>query len=198
MENTIRNGDGRESQQRAAGRPSYWDPFSILSGLAAWFDPLGVLRPLTPTPTFVPAFDGRDTDDAYILEADLPGIQESELEMSVTGNRLSVSGKRESGQQEKEAKYFCSERAYGTFTRTFTLPDDAELGQANAEFRDGVLRVKIPKRPEAQTHRIALTGARGGGEEDQRQRPGAARTRPGRQAKQAHSRPRNLRPSASR
>jgi HSP20 family protein len=179
MESTMRNGDGRELQQHAAGRSSYWDPFGILTGIAAWWDPLGVLRPLTLAHTFVPAFDGRDTGDAYVLEADLPGIQESELEMSVTGNRLSVSGKRESRQQEKDGRYFCSERAYGTFIRTFTLPDDAELGQVNAEFRDGVLRVKIPKRPEAQTHRIALTGARSDGNGGQRQRAGGGQQQAG-------------------
>jgi HSP20 family protein len=167
MANTSGSGERRELQQRAAARP-YWDPFGILSGFAGWWDPLGALRPSAPTHTFVPAFEGRDTKDAYVLEADLPGIQESELEMSVTGTQLSVRGKRESGQREQHGRYFCAERGYGTFDRTFTLPDDAELDQVNAEFRDGVLRVEIPKRPQAQPRRIAVSGA-GGGHGGQRQ-----------------------------
>jgi len=181
MANTIRDSEGRELRQRAAQRP-YWDPFGLLSGLEGWWDPFGVLRPPAPAETFVPAFDARDTKDAYILEADLPGIQESELKMSVTGTRLSVSGKRESEQQEENGEYFCSERAHGTFVRTFTLPDDAELDRVNVELQNGVLRVEIPKR-EAQPRRIAPTGARDGNggqrqlAEGGRQRAGAGRPR---------------------
>jgi HSP20 family protein len=159
MANTTERGESRELQQRAAGRP-YWDPFGILSGFVEWWAPLGGLRPAWPAHTFVPAFEGRDTKDAYVLEADLPGIQENELEMSVSGTQLSVSGKRESERREEKGRYFCAERAYGSFARTFTLPDDAELDHVNAEFRDGVLRVEIPKRQEAQPRRISLTGAR--------------------------------------
>src|SRR4051812_8072499 len=96
MANTMRIGEGGGLQQRAEQRP-FWDPFGVLSGLMGWWDPLGVLRPTAPAPTFVPALEVRDTNDAYILEADLPGIRESEVKMSVTGTRLSVSGKRESG-----------------------------------------------------------------------------------------------------
>jgi HSP20 family protein len=214
MENATRSDEGGELQRRAAGRP-FWDPFGILRGFVGWWDPLGVLRLSQPAQPFAPAFDGRDTEDAYILEADLPGIEETELEMSVTGTELSVSGKRESGQREESGRYFCSERAYGTFVRTFTLPDDAELARVSAEFRDGVLRVKIPKRTDAQTRRIALTAARSGDKGGQRQpaaggrqqagaRPapprqlGGARTRPRRQPKDARSRPHNRRRSASR
>jgi len=162
--NMAASGESHELQQRAAV-PSFWDPFGILSSLAGWF---GVLRPST----FVPAFDGRDTEDAYVLEADLPGIHEDELEMSVTGTRLSVSGKRESGQRDEKGKYFCSERGYGTFARTFTLPDDAELDRVNAEFRDGVLRVEIPKRRQAQARPIPVTSARRGQNAGQRQSAG--------------------------
>jgi HSP20 family protein len=195
MESTVRSGEGGELQRRAAV-PPYWDPFGILRSLAGWWDPLGALRSWTPAHTFAPAFDGRDTKDAYILEADLPGIQENELEMSVSGTQLSVSGKRESGPPEETGKYFCSERTYGTFIRTFTLPDDAELDQANVEFRNGVLRVEIPKRTEeipkpteAQGRRLGATGAQSGGKGGQRQptraQPRAAHPRPRRRPKPA-------------
>lgn len=198
----MRSGEGRAWQQGAAGRP-YWDPVGILNGLVGWWDPLGVLRLLAPARRFVPAFDVRDTRDAFILEADLPGIQQSQLEMSVTGTQLSVSGKRESGLQEETGKYLCAERAHGTFVRTFTLPDDADLDRASAEFRDGVLRVEIPRRPEAPSRRIPVTGARGDGNGGQRQLAGSgeaesvAAQRP-RPAVPPPSRQRNLRPSTRR
>jgi HSP20 family protein len=168
MANTAASGEAGQLQQRAA-RPSLWDPFNILSGFLGWWDPLGVWGPSARDQTFVPAFDGRDTREAYVLEADLPGIQESDLEMSVTGTQLSVSGRRESEQLEEEGKYFCSERPHGTFVRTFTLPDDAELDRASAKFQDGVLRVEIPKRPDTQTRRIDVAGARRGSHGGQRQ-----------------------------
>jgi HSP20 family protein len=159
---SITRSEGRELQQRAAGRPA-WDPFRMLSDLVSLDPLLGALSLGAPSQAFVPAFDVRETKDAYLFEADLPGIQESDLEISVTGNRLSVSGKRETEQRDENERYFCSERTYGTFVRAFTLPDDADVEQVNAEFRDGVLRIKIPKRAEAQARRIALTGARSGG-----------------------------------
>jgi HSP20 family protein len=183
MANTTGSGEGREMHHRGAGRP-YWDPFGILRGFVGWWDPLGALRLSGFAQTFIPAFEVRDTKDAYVLEADLPGIQESELEMSVTGNQLSISGKRESEQRQETGKYFLAERAYGTFVRTFTLPDDVELDEANAEFQDGVLRVEFRKRPEAQARRIALTAAHGGD---------AGQRQPARDAQRSHPRARRRR-----
>jgi hypothetical protein len=230
MESTMRNGDGRELQQHAAGRSSYWDPFGILTGIAAWWDPLGVFRPLTlPTRSF-PRSTARDTGDAYVLEADLPGIQESELEMSVTGNRLSVSGKRECGQQEKDGQVLL----LGASVRHLRSHLHAAGRRGARSSERGVPRRRAagrdPEAPGGADTRIALTGARSGGNpaaasrrraaaggasrpaSDAEQPPEPttpsrtkrsparrlARTRPGRQAKQAHSGRRNLRPSASR
>jgi HSP20 family protein len=180
MANTAASGEVGQLQQRAA-RPSFWDPFSILSGFLGLWNPLGAWGSSARAQTFVPAFDGRDTKDAYVLEADLPGIQESDLEMSVTGTQLSVSGRRESEELEQDGKFFCSERPHGAFVRTFTLPDDAELERASAKFQDGVLRVEIPKRPEAQARRIDVAAARRGSHGGQRQPAGGThRRRPGR------------------
>jgi HSP20 family protein len=162
--------EGRELQQREGGRPQ-WNPFAILSGLMDWWDPFGVMHSSARGQSFAPAFDGRDTEEAYVLEADLPGLQEDDLEMSVTGTQLSVSGKRDSGQRERAGRFFCAERAYGRFSRTFTLPDDAELDRVNAKFSDGVLRVEIPKRATARTRRVDVAGGRHGGRGGQQQVP---------------------------
>jgi HSP20 family protein len=172
--NMAESSEGRELQQREGGQP-YWNPFSIFSGFMNLWDPFGVLHPSARSQTFAPAFDGRDTEEAYVLEADLPGIEEDDLEMSVTGTQLSVSGKRDSGQRERGGRFFCSERGYGRFTRTFTLPDDAELDRVNAKFQDGVLRVEIPKRSQGRPRRIGVARARDGSSGGQQRSSGRSR-----------------------
>ena len=142
MANIMRRGESREMQQRGEGRP-YW----IRSGCWATCRVGRRVSPMGATQTFVPAFDVRERNDACTFEADLPGIGENDLDISVTGNRLSVSGKREAERRAENDQYFCAERSYGTFLRTFTLPDDAETERVNAEFRDGVLQIDSPSRP---------------------------------------------------
>jgi HSP20 family protein len=168
MVNVTRKDEGGALQQRGGQLP-FWNPFAILSGLAGWADPFGALMPAAAR-TFIPAFDVRETKDAYVFEADLPGIRENELEISVSGNRLSVSGRREYVQRQENERYSCSERAYGSFERTFTLADDAEREQVSAECRDGVLLIEIPKRAEPQARRVPLSGEQGASDSGQQRR----------------------------
>jgi HSP20 family protein len=167
MATITRKDEGAEPQQRAGQRP-FWDPFGMFAG---WADPFGVLNPAGPARAFVPAFDVRETREAYVFEADLPGIKEGELEISVSGNRLTVSGKRQSVQRDENERYSCSERTYGTFERTFTLSDDAKVEGVDAEFRDGVLLIEIPRRMEPRSRRVqlgAVQGADNGGQHHRR------------------------------
>src|SRR3954451_662135 len=115
MANITRKEEGSESQQRA-GQIPYWNPFGLFGGLPGWADPFGAWSSAAAK-KFIPAFDVRETKDAYVFEADLPGIKEDELEISVSGKRLSVRGSRESVQRGEDEKYRCWERAYGTFER---------------------------------------------------------------------------------
>src|SRR4051812_7266523 len=176
MANITRRPEGGEVQRRAGQRP-YWNPFDVFSGLAAWAGPFGGLMPPAPSRRFVPAFDVRETKDAYVFEADLPGIKEDEFEISLSGNQLSVSGKRESVRREENERYSCSERAHGTFERTFTLSDDAEPERVNAEFRDGVLQIEIAKRTEPQARRVRLRGMQGGEGGEQEEEGGGQQQR---------------------
>jgi HSP20 family protein len=164
MATITRKDEGAEPQQRAGQRP-FWDPFGMFAG---WADPFGVLT--AGARVFVPAFDVRETREAYVFEADLPGIKEDELEISVSGNRLNVSGRRESVQRDENERYSCSERAYGTFERTFTLSDDAQVEGVDAEFRDGVLLIEIPRRTEPQARRVPLASVQGADDGGQQHR----------------------------
>jgi HSP20 family protein len=116
--------------------------------------------------TFNPSFEVKETKDTFVFKADVPGIRESDLDVTLTGNRLSISGKREEEKEEKEgegARYYTYERSYGSFTRSFTLPDGVDAEHLRAELNGGVLTVVVPKKLEVQAKRIAVSAGSGGG-----------------------------------
>jgi HSP20 family protein len=106
--------------------------------------------------TLSPDFDVKETQDAYVFKADLPGIQQEDVEISVTGQRLTISGKREEEKREEGERYFTYERSHGSFARTFTVPEGVDLDNVNAELKEGVLTLNIPKRPEGRSRRIPI------------------------------------------
>jgi len=96
------------------------------------------------------------TPDAYLFRADLPGVDETDLDISLTGSRLTVSGRREAETRQESDTFFAYERSYGTFTRSFTLPEGIDDEHIDAELKNGVLSLKIPKRAEHQAKKISL------------------------------------------
>ena len=139
--------------------PASWDPWRGMRALLAW-DPFQEMAPLHAfderTLAVSPAFDVKETKDAYVFKADVPGIQEKDLEVTMTGNRLTVSGKRDAEKEEKSERYYAYERNYGSFTRSFTLPDGADVDNLRASLEHGVLAINVPKKPEIQPKKIAV------------------------------------------
>jgi HSP20 family protein len=135
------------------------DPFEGLQDLARW-EPLRDLGfPLAQGELgFVPSFDVKESDKAYTFKADLPGLKESDVEISLTGNRLTVSGEREEEERDESDRYFAYERSYGAFSRTFTLPGGVDAEHVQAEMKNGVLTVSVPKLPEVQAKKIEIKG----------------------------------------
>ena len=86
-------------------------------------------------------------------------MKESDLEVTVTGNCLSVSGRRDAEKQEQTDTYYAYERSYGGFTRAFTLPDGVDLNAVHADLKAGVLTLSVRKTPEAQPKKIAVQTA---------------------------------------
>lgn len=155
------------SQMPITRRAQEWDPFESMRQLLSW-DPFQEMTRRfrgESMSSFIPAFDVKEEKDAFLFKADLPGIQEKDLDINITGNRLTVSGKREEESTEESANWYCSERSYGSFTRTFTLPDSVDSDKVQAEMRDGVLTLRVPKSPEAQPKRIAVKSGNGNGGE---------------------------------
>jgi HSP20 family protein len=107
---------------------------------------------------FIPDVDIQDTPTAYVFKADLPGMKEKDVEVSLTGNRLTLSGKREEEKREEKASYYACERSYGAFTRSFTLPAGVDSQHVLADLKDGVLKVTVPKRADVQPKKIPVNG----------------------------------------
>lgn len=134
---------------------------SMLRDLLSW-DPFREMEPFTfaEEPAFYARFEVMEDKDHYTFKADLPGVKESELNISLTGNRLLVSGKRESSEEKKGATYYLCERSYGEFSRAFTLPEGASAEGAKAMLSDGVLTILVPKKPGAQTKQIPISSSK--------------------------------------
>jgi HSP20 family protein len=107
---------------------------------------------------FVPTFEVTESNDAYLFRADVPGVKEEDLDISLTGNRLTISGRREQERQEQSERYYASERSYGSFSRSFTLPDGTDQEHVQADVKNGVLTLRLAKRPEIQPRRISISG----------------------------------------
>lgn len=135
---------------------SEWDPFKVMEQLMRWepFHEPGVAR--RAESAFVPRFDVKETKDAYLFKADLPGVKDEDVEIALTGNRLTISGHRQSEEHKEGDNIFTLERSYGAFSRAFTLPDTADGEKIKAEMKDGVLSIALPKRTEAQPRKISI------------------------------------------
>jgi len=97
-----------------------------------------------------PAVDFTDTEKAYEITAELPGIDEKNVEVKVANGVLTIKGEKQEEKEEKKKDYYLRERTYGAFERSFQLPDGVETDKIEASFKKGVLTVTLPKRVEAQ------------------------------------------------
>ncbi|QRK07535.1 Hsp20/alpha crystallin family protein [Archangium violaceum] len=136
-----------------------FDPFEQMRELMG-FDPIEQMGRIVgggePSWNFIPAFEVKETKDSYIFKADLPGVKEDDLEITLTGDRLTISGKRETEQREESDRFYAYERSFGSFSRSFTLPEGVDVEHCNAELKDGVLHLRLPKLPEVQPKRIQV------------------------------------------
>ncbi len=139
------------------------------TAIAPAFEPLGLMRNflrwdpfrdldfnLDLQTAFTPSFDIRETPEAYVFEADMPGIRREDLDINLTGNRITLTGRREAQARKEGENYFMQERSYGSFSRSFNLPDGVDPGKVTADLKDGVLTLSLPKVPEVQPRKIEV------------------------------------------
>lgn len=149
-----------EIVKKNGGQLTEWDPFRAMRDLMRW-DPFREMAPIFPNVpafdrSFNPSFDVTENADGYLFKADLPGMKKEDITITTTGNRLQISGKRDNEQETKTDTVYTYERQYGSFVRSFTLPEGADIEHAKSDLKDGVLTLAIPKQPSAQPKKIPI------------------------------------------
>jgi HSP20 family protein len=107
-----------------------------------------------------PAVDIYEKDGTIVLKAELPGIEPKDVDVRVENNILTLKGERRFEAEVQQDSYQRVERAYGTFSRSFTLPTVVDTDNIKAEFKDGVLRMSLPKKEEAKPKQISINVTR--------------------------------------
>ena len=130
-----------------------WDPMAFPFGLG--------LKDFWRTPgddatEFVPPMDLREVDGAYVLNAELPGMKKDEITVTCEAGVLRISGEKKLEDVQKSGDYYRAERRFGRFTREFFLGKEADLDHVEAQFKDGVLSIRLPKTESAKPKRIEL------------------------------------------
>ncbi len=156
------------TEKSATPAPSEaWAPFeSLRKEIDRLFDTFHPLRSRLPStlPRFdldlprlsrggwpvAPAFDLAEKADGYELSAELPGIDEKNVEIKLANHTLTIKGEKTEEKEEKEKDYHLSERRYGSFQRSFQVPEGVDTDKIEASFAKGILTVKLPKTAEAQ------------------------------------------------
>ena len=155
----IQRDNGNQPLPPARYTARDWDPFRAMRDLIRWepFADLASSFGGLESSVFSPAFEVKETKEGFMFRADVPGVKDADLDVKLTQNRLSVSGKRESEKTEKGDTFYTTERSYGSFTRSFTLPDGVDADKIRAELKEGVLTLSVPKKPESQPKKITVT-----------------------------------------
>jgi HSP20 family protein len=139
-----------------------WEPFRELAALqnemGRWMSQMagGTQEPGNGSSTWLPAVDVWETENELVLSFDLPGIPEDKISVELDDNVLTVSGERERTQAQSGDRFYRYERRFGTFSRSVTLPQGVNEEQIRAEYRDGVLEVRVPKPEEQKPRRIQI------------------------------------------
>ncbi|MFQ5862215.1 MAG: Hsp20/alpha crystallin family protein [Candidatus Brocadiales bacterium] len=103
-----------------------------------------------------PAADVMETSDSVIVKIELPGVEPKDVDISVSGDTLTIRGEKREEKEEKGKSFYRIERSYGSFHRTINLPSDVEADKAKADYKDGVLEVTLPKSERVKAKRIPI------------------------------------------
>jgi len=145
-------------------RPSpVYDPWSRLTTLEREMDRLfGMSRGAQELPEtasdWIPAVDVRETENEIVLELEAPGLKEEDLDISISDGSLCIKGEKKREEEKEEGSYHVVERSYGAFQRSIPLPSNVDEDKAKADFKSGVLKVRLPKNEEAKPKQIKVQG----------------------------------------
>jgi HSP20 family protein len=142
-----------------------WRPFRELEEMERRFDDM-LSWPLLPAvwrriPTmemgWAPAIDVFEKEDKFVVKAELPGMKEEDIDISVVGDTLTIKGERKAESEVEEEDYYYCERSYGSFSRSIAIPSNVDAKKIEANYNDGVLEVSLPKTPEVKPKKISVS-----------------------------------------
>ena len=139
-----------------------YDPFNELRSLQSQmnrlFEPMwnrGSDEELV-TGNWIPPVDVQEVGDSLVLRAELPGVKQEDIDISFADGVLTLKGERQFEKESQEKTWHRIERAYGSFTRSFTMPRSVDPAGITADYKDGVLEIKVPKREESKPRQIKI------------------------------------------
>lgn len=142
-------------------RLTRWEPFremdEFLKGFSPLFGRMPTARAGEGLEEFMPLVDIIERDKEYLIKVDLPEVKKEEVKLLFDDGVLTIKGERKVEKEEKGDKVYRTERYYGTFERTFVLPDDVDAKQIHAESKEGVLYIHLPRVAVEKTHPRAIT-----------------------------------------
>ena len=106
---------------------------------------------------WAPAIEVFEKEDKFVVKAEIPGMKEEDIDVSVVGDTLTIMGERKVESEVKEEDYYCCERSYGSFSRSIAVPSNVDAKKIEASYEDGVLEVSLPKAPEIKAKKIAVS-----------------------------------------
>jgi HSP20 family protein len=141
-----------------------WDPFRELEDVSNRLNrvfgrPLARMEPneMFTMADWTPSADISETDTAYLIKAEIPGVNKEDVKVTIENGMLTIQGERKMEKEEKDKKFHRIERSYGSFMRSFRVPDDADESAVKAEFKDGVLNVTLTKSAKAKPKAVNVS-----------------------------------------
>ncbi len=129
-----------------------WDPFRELEDVSSHLNRIfgrsvgrAASDEMLATADWMPSVDISETDTAYQVKGEIPGVKKEDVKVTIENGMLSIQGERKQEKEEKGKKFHRVECSYGNFVRSFRLPDDADEAAVKADFKDGMLNVTLPK-----------------------------------------------------
>jgi HSP20 family protein len=105
---------------------------------------------------WAPAIEVFEKEDRFVVKAELPGMKQEDIDLSVVGDTLTIKGQRKAETEVREEDYYCCERSYGSFFRSVALPSTVDAKKIEASYEDGVLEVTLPKAPEVKPKKVPI------------------------------------------
>ena len=142
-----------------------WDPFVELEEVSKQLNRIFGKSPARTEPErellamadWAPDVDITETDTAYLIKGEIPGVNKEDVKVNIENGVLTMSGERKQEKEEKGKKFHRIERSYGSFMRSFRLPDNIDESAVKAEFKDGMLNVTLPKSAQAKPKSTNIT-----------------------------------------